>query len=48
MAGRVGKDIWAAIGALALLAILLIAWLDGGEREIELIVEEIPVPEGAR
>lgn len=47
MAGRVGKGVWAAIGALVLLATLLIAWIDGGEREIELIVEEIPVPEGA-
>lgn len=48
MAGRIGKGMWVAIGVVLLLAILAIAWLDGGEREIELIVEEIPVPEGAR
>jgi hypothetical protein len=39
---------WVAIGAVLLLAILVLAWIDGGEREIELIVEDIPVPEGAR
>lgn len=48
MAGRIGKGVWIAIGAVLLLAILVLAWIDGGEREIELIVEEIPVPEGAR
>lgn len=48
MAGRIGKGVWVAIAAAVLLAILAFAWIDGGEREIELIVEEIPVPEGAR
>ncbi|GGA04657.1 hypothetical protein T8S45_04875 [Blastomonas marina] len=48
MAGRIGKGMWVAIGAVLLLAILVLAWIDGGEREIELIVEDIPVPEGAR
>ena len=48
MAGRIGKGMWVAIGAGLLLAILVLAWIDGGEREIELIVEDIPVPEGAR
>ena len=47
MAGRIGKGMWVAIGAVLLLAILVLAWIDGGEREIELIVEDIPVPEGA-
>lgn len=48
MASRMGKAGWAAIGGVLLLAILAAAWIDGGEREIRLIVEEIPVPEGAR
>lgn len=48
MASRMGRAGWVAIGAVLLLAILVMAWIDGGEREIELIVEEIPVPEGAR
>ena len=48
MAGRIGKGVWVAIAAVVLLVILALAWIDGGEREIELIVEEVPVPEGAR
>ncbi len=48
MASKMGKAGWAVIGGLLLLAILAAAWIDGGEREIHLIVEDIPVPEGAR
>ncbi len=48
MTGRIGRGTWVVIGALALIAVLVFAWIDGGEREIELIVEEIPVPKGAR
>ena len=32
MAGRIGKGMWVAIGAVLLLAILVLAWIDGGER----------------
>lgn len=37
------------VGLLAVLGaiVLIIAWLDGGERELRQIEEEIAVPEGA-
>ncbi|MBY6013347.1 hypothetical protein KUV75_00295 [Qipengyuania gaetbuli] len=36
------------IAALALLAVLVIAWIDGGEEPIRPITEPVEVPEIAR
>jgi hypothetical protein len=32
---------------LLALAVLALAWLDGGERDLRTIEEDIPMPEGA-
>jgi len=34
------------VAALALVAFLAWAWIDGGERPLEPIVEPVPLPEG--
>ncbi|MXP09331.1 hypothetical protein [Pseudoblastomonas halimionae] len=48
MTARLGRGFWWVVGGCVVLLVLVVAWIDGGERQLEPIVEEIPVPESAQ
>lgn len=45
MARRIGKYHWLALAGLALLGLLAWAWIDGGERALAPVSEEVILPE---
>ena len=48
MTGMKGRYGWMAVVLLGLVAVLALAWRDGGAEPMRLIAEPVPLPEGAR
>lgn len=44
MARRIGKYHWLALAVLAVLGLLAWAWVDGGERPLSPVSEEVVLP----
>lgn len=44
MARRIGRNHWLALAGLAVLGLLAWAWIDGGERPLAPVSEEVVLP----